>query len=37
MHPVAAVLIHTDRWTDEQLDMVKVIGALCKYSKVPTK
>jgi len=37
MHPVGAALIRTDRWTDKQLDMMKLIGVFCKYSKVPTK
>ena len=26
MHPVGAALIRTDRWTDKQLDMMKLIS-----------
>jgi len=35
IHPVAAELIHVDRHTDRQTDMMKLKGVFCDYLNTP--
>jgi len=32
IHPVGAELLHADRWTDRQADMMKLIDAFCNFA-----